>query len=503
MADSSAVILAEQLVKRRRRRVLMAGLDLEVRPGQVVALIGPADSGKTLLARMIMDLVRPTSGRLEVFGSSPRAGGAMLRQRIAYLPSRLALPQRTSVDRVIERFAALRYGGGAHQRAALDRAEDLLEAFGLEPARPVRELSDLDRQKLGLVLAFMPEAELLVLDEPTAGLDSHADQEFRIQLRAFRKRGGTVLVCASPQFDLDEVADRVVRLQDGALQDGGLTAPPAARPVARTVEIRFTEPVRAEEFARVDGVSDLQVTGARLRCTVTGSLDPLVRAASQHTVIDLLSQPPRPLVPALAPLGGGLPDDTLVLEPVRPGDPPVRAASGHPSDRLPPLPPLPKSELGMPWPQAGRGRRGSADGPGGAPREAGGVGVSVTPADPTADPFAPPPEPTSALAELMSRLREGLSLLRGRSARFEPPPLADVPPPPPPSPVGVVQPGSRPPGSGPPPAPPQPVPPSPAPPSSVPPSSAARPSTPARPGAGAEFPGAPGPAPRKGGPDAG
>jgi ABC-2 type transport system ATP-binding protein len=157
------VIEARSLTKSYGSARGIDGLDFAVAPGEVFGLLGPNDAGKTTTIRLLLDLIRPTSGAVRVFGADPRTNPA-LRRRMGYLPGDLRLYEHLSGRAQLTYFAGLRGLDG------LGRAEELAERFDVELDRPLKTLSKGNRQKVGIVQAFMHDPELLILDEPTSGL---------------------------------------------------------------------------------------------------------------------------------------------------------------------------------------------------------------------------------------------------------------------------------------------------------------------------------------------
>jgi ABC-2 type transport system ATP-binding protein len=297
------VVHTAGLVKSYGSHPALAGLDLDVERGEVFGFIGPNGAGKTTTIRVLLDLVRPTSGVVEVFGVPPVAGGAALRRRIAYLPGDLRLHDRGTVRDVVRTFAALRATDAAQRAAAVRRAQVVAERLGLPVDRPVRSLSKGNRQKVGIVLALMPAAELLVLDEPTSGLDPLVQQEFLAMLREERAAGRTVLMSSHVLSEVEEVADRVGIIRGGVMVDVDDMAA-IRRRAARLVELRLPDAAAADRLAAEPGISGPTADGAVVRCSVSsgdaihgaggapGGIAALVRIAARHDVLDLLSHAP-------------------------------------------------------------------------------------------------------------------------------------------------------------------------------------------------------------------
>ena len=252
-------------------------LSFTVEPGEVVGFLGPNGAGKTTTIRMLLDLIRPTRGRVEVLGTNPRRGGAGVRRRIGYMAGDLALYNRLTGRQLLEFVAALRGS------VTLAPAEALAERIEVALDRPIGTLSRGNRQKIGVVQAFAHEPDLLVLDEPTSGLDPVSQRTFRLLVREATTRGAAVLLSSHVLGEVQRVADRVAIVRDGRL----VTIEPMRDLEAkalRVIEIRFGEPVHSEAFANLPCVRNIEVEGDLLRASVAGSVDALVKAASRFTV---------------------------------------------------------------------------------------------------------------------------------------------------------------------------------------------------------------------------
>ena len=201
------------LTKRYGRRTALHGIDLAVEPGRVVGVIGPNGAGKTTTMRVLLDIIRASSGEVRVLGHDPRTAGPALRRRIGYLPGELALEGRTTARSLLRHYAELN-GGAPHHRI-----EELAERLGLELGRPVRSLSKGNKQKVGLVQAFAHRPDLLVLDEPTSGLDPLVQQEFLTMVREARDAGQTVLLSSHVISEVQQAADDVAVLRAGRIVD--------------------------------------------------------------------------------------------------------------------------------------------------------------------------------------------------------------------------------------------------------------------------------------------
>jgi ABC-2 type transport system ATP-binding protein len=271
------VIRTRALIKDYGRTRALAGLDIEVRRGEIYGFIGPNGAGKSTTIRILMDLLRPTSGTVEVFGLSPAEGGPGLRQRMGYLPGELSLGGRVSAGEHLEHLAALRGGRG---RSAIG---PLAERFSLDLSRAVRTLSKGNKQKVGVIQAFMHEPELLVLDEPTSGLDPLLQHEFLELLRERAERGATVFMSSHVLREVETVADRVAVIREGRVVDVDSVAG-LRRRAGQRVSLRFTAPPDAAEAEAIDGVEQVRVDGDTLHCHLHGEPDGLLKWAARSRV---------------------------------------------------------------------------------------------------------------------------------------------------------------------------------------------------------------------------
>ncbi|EYR64557.1 ABC transporter [Actinotalea ferrariae CF5-4] len=266
------------LVKDYGRTRALHGLDLEVRPGEVFGFLGPNGAGKSTTIRLLLDLLRPTAGTVEVLGQDPVVGGPALRARVGYLPGELALPPRTTAGEYLRYLAALRGGRGAGRITAL------ADRFALDLSRDMRALSRGNKQKVGLVQAFMHTPELLVLDEPTSGLDPLLQHEFRRLAREAADDGATVFLSSHVLQEVEQVAGRVAIIRAGVVVDVDDVATLRHRAGQRVV-LRFAEPVDAAELDGVPGITDVVVDGATVTCLLRGEPTPLLQVAARHRVL--------------------------------------------------------------------------------------------------------------------------------------------------------------------------------------------------------------------------
>ena len=279
------VIAIEALEKSYGRTRALAGLDLEVRAGEVFGFLGVNGAGKTTTIRIVLDLIRPTAGTVRVLGLDPRRRGVELRRRLGYLEGDFTVDGRQTGRELLTYLGHLRGGVPAAD------VTDLADRLHLDVSRPIGTLSKGNRQKVGLVQAFMHRPELLVLDEPTAGLDPFLQKEFTAMAREVVAQGRTVFMSSHVMSEVQKVSDRVGIIREGRLASVD-TVESLRASATRRVEAVLADPVAAEVFARVPGVSEVDVDGTVLRCRLDGPADALVKALSAHEVVSLTSEEP-------------------------------------------------------------------------------------------------------------------------------------------------------------------------------------------------------------------
>jgi ABC-2 type transport system ATP-binding protein len=251
----------------------------------VFGYLGPNGAGKTTTIRLLLGLLRPTAGRVEVLGVDAVADPRRAHRRLAYVAGDVALwPGLTGEE-------TLHLLGRVH--GSLDRAyrDELVERFELDPSRRVRAYSKGNRQKLALIGALMTRADLLVLDEPTAGLDPLMEQVFRACVREAAERGQTVFLSSHVLSEVEALCGRVAILRAGRLVSSGTLAE-MRWDGALAVEASFDAGQAVPDVSAVPGVLDPVVDGAVLRCRVSGSVAPLLAALAAAGAVRVASREP-------------------------------------------------------------------------------------------------------------------------------------------------------------------------------------------------------------------
>ena len=280
----AGVIETSGLTKRYGGVTAVSDLNLQVEAGQVFGFLGPNGAGKSTTIRMLMALQRPTQGRATLFGLDAAADSVTVHRRVGYLPGDLELYPRLTGRQHIDWFARSR---GSVDDSSTQR---LLERFAVVADRPVRELSKGNRQKIGLVLAFMHKPELLVLDEPTSGLDPLMQHEFENLLRETTGEGRTVFLSSHELDEVQRIADRIAIIRDGRLVAED-TVEGLRRAAPQKMEVWFRRPVDPAGLRALAGVTVTAVDGPRLALDVTGEIGPVLRLIASHDPVDLTCRP--------------------------------------------------------------------------------------------------------------------------------------------------------------------------------------------------------------------
>ena len=275
-ADS--VIHLDHLTKHYGEVVGIQELSLDVDSGEVFGLLGPNGAGKTTTIRLMMDFIRPTSGQVTVFGKTPSNDGIEIRKRIGYLPGDFVTYNYMTGAAVVEYFTNLRGSKPI-------KFDTLCERFNLDPTRKIAELSKGNRQKVGLVQAFMNDPSLLILDEPTSGLDPLLQHEFQELLREEKEQGKTIFLSSHVMSEVEATCDRVCIIREGELVKIG-TIEDLTGLSMWTVNISFVENVENDIFNGLAGVAvnDSSERSFLLSVSGDGAMDSVIKAASKHPV---------------------------------------------------------------------------------------------------------------------------------------------------------------------------------------------------------------------------
>jgi ABC-2 type transport system ATP-binding protein len=264
-----ATILTSELTKRYGETLALSDLSLEVSPGEIFGFLGPNGAGKTTTIRLLMGLLQPTAGRASLLGMDPWRDAAELHRRLGYLSSDFVVWPHLTGEENLELLGNLHGGADAGLRV------ELIDRFELDPSKRGRAYSRGNVQKLGLIAAFQSRGELMILDEPTTGLDPLMAHAFRKLAIRVRDEGRTVFLSSHVLSEVEAICDRVGILRSGRLVEVG-TLEDLRHLSARVVEIRFGGDVPS--LGGVDGVTVQAVEDHLVRCEVRGAMTPLIEA---------------------------------------------------------------------------------------------------------------------------------------------------------------------------------------------------------------------------------
>jgi len=276
-------ILTEGLTKRFGDFAAVSNLDLDVRPGEVFGFLGPNGAGKTTAIRTLLDEIRPSEGRASILGLDTHRDSVEIRRHIGYLPGDLAMyPNLTGRD-TLRYFANLR---GGVDWAYVDQ---LAERFGAMLDKKVGELSSGNRQKVGLIQAFMNRPEVLIMDEPSSGLDPLVQQEFQHLMREVAAEGRTVFLSSHTLSEVQRAADRIGIIRRGKLIAVEQVASLRSKAV-RHVVLHLETPADGERvFNAVPGVRDVRIDERIVTLSLDGPIAPLLRVVSDSFVLTDIS----------------------------------------------------------------------------------------------------------------------------------------------------------------------------------------------------------------------
>ena len=255
-------------------------LDLTIGRGETFGFIGPNGAGKTTTIRLLMDLIRPTRGRADVLGLDAVRSSLAIKRRVGYLPGELAQFPGVTAGYVVGMLAGLRGG------VSPERISALASRLEIDLGRKYETLSHGNKQKVGLIQAFMHEPELLILDEPTIGLDPLMQRQFRLLIQESVARGATVFLSSHVLSEVELICDRIALIRSGRLLRVGSLADFRSLRIHR-VEAVFTGNLVAADLRRVPGVAEPKVDDHLLTCTVRGSVAPLLASLSAAGVTEL------------------------------------------------------------------------------------------------------------------------------------------------------------------------------------------------------------------------
>jgi len=283
---STPALSIHSLTKSYGRVQALRGVDLEVNRGEIFGFLGPNGAGKTTTIRCLLDLIRPDGGTLRVLGLDPQADPVAVRRRVAYLPGELSLEANLTAERALRYLAELR--GNAID---WNRTRDVARRLNLDLKTQIKNMSKGNKQKVGVVQAFMAPAELLLLDEPTSGLDPLMQQEVYRLAREAQAGGATIFFSSHIISEVQAIAERVAIIRDGLI--ARIVDPQELLNLStRRVRIRLREPLPDGALVGVPGATLIERDGASLTVQIEGEMDALIKAMAAFPIVDLETERP-------------------------------------------------------------------------------------------------------------------------------------------------------------------------------------------------------------------
>jgi ABC-2 type transport system ATP-binding protein len=283
----SAIIEVENLTKSYGSKRGIRDVSFQVEAGEVFGFLGPNGAGKTTTIRLLMALLKADAGTARIAGLDCWQQSVEVKRLVGYLPGEPALDPGLTGGQILEYFG--------HLRGGVDQAylKQLIKRLDLDPTRKFRQYSSGNKRKVVLIQAFMHRPRLLILDEPTNGLDPINQQEFNHMVVEARDTGQTVFLSSHIMSEVEQTCNRVGIIREGQLvRVGGITE---LKDIKRyEITIRFANPVSAEAFKTLDGVVQVETVadGYTLRLTIQGEADAVIKAAAQYPVVTLTSHEP-------------------------------------------------------------------------------------------------------------------------------------------------------------------------------------------------------------------
>lgn len=276
------VIQTEGLTQRYGNFTAVKGVNLSVRQGEIFGFLGPNGAGKTSTIRTILDFIRPASGHIEIFGMDSVKHSVEIRKRVGYLPSELTLWDNWTGIQYI------RWLERVHQKPLVDEANRLSDALQYDLNRVLHGLSTGMKRKMGMIAALSHKPELLILDEPSNGLDPLMQKVFHQFMIDTREEGRTVFLSSHMLTEVEQICDRVGIIRDGELKTVA-TVEDLTATTFRWLTLHMANPAEANGFNTLKGVSDVTANGKSIKMKVNGSANmrEVLRQAVEHDIQDI------------------------------------------------------------------------------------------------------------------------------------------------------------------------------------------------------------------------
>lgn len=285
--DNPLAIEIQQLHKSYGQVKALRGVDLSVHCGEIFGFLGPNGAGKTTTIRCLLDLIRPNSGQIRILGLDPQKDSLAVRRRVGYLPGELHIEDNLTVEGALRFFNHLR-----GNLADWNYVRQLAGRIDLDLKIAVKNLSKGNKQKVGVIQAMMHKPELLLLDEPTFGLDPLVQQEVLALVLQAKREGATVFFSSHILSEVEAIAERVGIIRQGVVVEVAETASLTQRAVRR-IRLRFQQPIDAQPILTLPGVTLInQESPVVIKLQVEGDMDGFIKALAAFPVQDFESERP-------------------------------------------------------------------------------------------------------------------------------------------------------------------------------------------------------------------
>lgn len=255
-------------------------VDMEVYEGEVFGFLGPNGAGKSTTIRTMMDLIRPTAGMIRVNGMDPVRDGAKVRRSVGYLPSDFGVYKNMTVYSYLKTLLHMMDHSGS------DRIEEISARLQLDLTKKVKDLSRGNRQKVGIVSAFMHTPQLVIMDEPTSGLDPLMQQEFYKLCLEEKKAGRTIFLSSHLLYEVEAICDRVAIIREGELIVTE-TMKNFKKKTGKVLRVQFKDKVDEKEFLDMKGVTEVHWEEDILSMSVAYNIDSVIKELARHSVKDM------------------------------------------------------------------------------------------------------------------------------------------------------------------------------------------------------------------------
>lgn len=277
--DNKPVMKIRGLTKHYGDIVGIEDLDLDVFPGEIMGFLGPNGAGKTTTIRTSLDFLRKTAGDVKIFGLDSHKDSVEIKRNVGYLPGDFGMIPGLKVRTFLKYLLSL---SGVKSEKKMNKVGEILD---LEFNKKIKQLSKGNRQKVGLVQAFMADQDLIILDEPTSGLDPLIQKKFYELLREEKRKGKTIFMSSHILAEVEEVCDRVAIIKDGKLQVVE-DINSLQNKMGKKLTVELKEKVNPEQF-RMEGVNQIEKDGKKISMVITNNLDETIKKVSSYKIITM------------------------------------------------------------------------------------------------------------------------------------------------------------------------------------------------------------------------